>query len=349
MNEFQHSSGVDLRGPVKAEPEPAFDGSKPEEVVISEEPQGQIKGEVRRIPLRIIKVDPAIQQRVAGTSQEIVEEYAQAMRAGAAFPAIDVFGSGDGTFYVADGFHRLEAHRRNQEQEVECHVHHGDRDDAILFACGANAGLRRSPSDQRKAVSSLVSSKTWSQWSDREIARRCKVSPTLVAKVRKGHLQTAFIDGGQREEGAGASTGECTRTNCLQRAICRYDGGPISNPYLPATWASRLRGAHPLGGEARKRGGAMTRIAAVRMFTLKTGRNSAVHTAAPITTRSSRSAHPSPGTGRHRHRTLPEGTKTSLFARRLWLDERPSNFQKLRTRWRASFPRSENNLDRTPA
>jgi hypothetical protein len=85
--------------------------------------------------------------------------------------------------------------------------------------------------------------------------------------------------------------------------------------------------------------GPMTRIAAVRMFTLKTRRNFAVHTAAPIhdSARSSRSARPSPGIGRHRHRTLPEGAETSLLARWLWLDERSSNFQKLRTRLESLF------------
>jgi hypothetical protein len=163
--------------------------------------------DLRRIPMAAIKAGPAIQQRVNGTSEEVVAEYAQAMRAGDKFPPLDVFSKDDGTFHLADGFHRFEAHRRNQagEQDIECSVHPGDRDDALLFACGANAGLRRSPSDQRKAVASLLNSKTWSLWSDREIARRCKVSPTLVARVRAEHLQTAFIDGGRKEERA-----ECT-------------------------------------------------------------------------------------------------------------------------------------------
>jgi hypothetical protein len=53
---------------------------------------------------------------------------------------------------------------------------------------------------------SLLSNKMWSQWADREIARRCKVSPTLVAKVRKEHLQMAFIDGGRQEEERAART-----------------------------------------------------------------------------------------------------------------------------------------------
>jgi hypothetical protein len=79
----------------------------------------------------------------------------------------------------------------------------GDHDDALLFACGANAshGLPRSNEDKRKAVLLLLKSEKWSRWSDREIARRCKVSPPLVAKLRNGHLQI-LTDAGQKDEAA---------------------------------------------------------------------------------------------------------------------------------------------------
>jgi ParB-like nuclease domain len=100
-----------------------------------------------RIPLDAIQVDPTVQQRAAGTSQEVVDEYAEAMRNGVAFPPLDVFGSDDGPFHLGDGFHRLKAYRsaHPDAKDIECKVHPGGRDDALLFACGANAqhGLRR--------------------------------------------------------------------------------------------------------------------------------------------------------------------------------------------------------------
>jgi hypothetical protein len=112
--------------------------------------------EVRRIPLAAITVDPEIQQRAAGTSQEIVADYAEAMRDGVAFPPIDVFSTGGGILYLADGFHRLDAHRSAQPgaEEIECRVHPGSRDDALLFACGANAqhGLPRSRSSRHNGA-----------------------------------------------------------------------------------------------------------------------------------------------------------------------------------------------------
>jgi hypothetical protein len=123
------------------------------------------------LPLDSIRVDPAIQQRAAGTSQDIVDEYAEAMRNGAEFPPIDVFNNGDGGFDLAngfdlaDGFHRLKAHRlaHPDANNIECKVHLGNRDDALLFACGANAqhGLQRSRSDKLKAVMTLIHSERY--------------------------------------------------------------------------------------------------------------------------------------------------------------------------------------------
>ena len=151
-----------------------------------------------RIPLDSIRVDPAIQQRAAGTSQDVVDEYAEAMPNGAEFPPIDVFGNDDGPFHLGDGFHRLEAYgsAHPDAKDIECKVHPGDRDDALLFACSANAqhGLPRSRSDKLKAVTTLIRSERWSGWSDREIARQCAVSHTFVAAVRS-HLAT-FPDAG---------------------------------------------------------------------------------------------------------------------------------------------------------
>ena len=136
----------------------------------------EVEGQLR-IPLDLIRVNPAIQQRAAGTSQDIVDEYAEAMRNGAEFPPIDVFNSGDGGFDLANGFHRLKAHllAHPDANDIECKVHLGNRDDANFFACGANAqhGLRPSRSDKLKAVTTLIHSEKWSGWSDREIARQC--------------------------------------------------------------------------------------------------------------------------------------------------------------------------------
>jgi ParB-like nuclease domain len=164
--------------------------------------------QLQRIPLAAITVDPEIQQRAAGTSQDIVADYAEAMRDGVAFPPVDVFGTGDGILYLANGFHRRDAQQSAcpDVKDIECRVHPGNRDDALLFACGANAqhGLRRSRSDKVKAVTTLLRSERWRGWSDREIARQRRVSHRFVATVRRDYLEK-FPDAGPPEDAASAS------------------------------------------------------------------------------------------------------------------------------------------------
>jgi hypothetical protein len=175
--------------------EPAILGSSPAKAGAT--------SDVRRIPLTKINADPAIQQRVNGTSEEVVAEYAQAMRDGVTFPPPIVFSDGGVDHHLADGFHRVAAYRRAHpdKQEIECEVRHGGHDDALLCACGANAshGLPRTRADKEKIVLLLLRSEEWSQWSDREIARRCAVSHPFVSKVRRDHLET-FPDTGRKDE-----------------------------------------------------------------------------------------------------------------------------------------------------
>jgi hypothetical protein len=170
--------------------------------------QSEAEWQLRRIPFAMITVDSAIQQRAAGTSQDVVADYAEAMRNGVAFPPIDVFATEDGIHYVANGFHRLIAQQSASPdvEDIECRVHRGTRDDALLFACGANAqhGLPRSRSDKMKAVTTVLRSEQCSAWSDREIARQCQVSHVFVATVRRAYLE-ARPDAGAPEDAASAS------------------------------------------------------------------------------------------------------------------------------------------------
>jgi hypothetical protein len=59
--------------------------------------------------------------------------------------------------------------------------------DAVLHSVGANAthGLRRTNEDKRRAVETLLNDEKWYLWSDRQIARQCQVSHSLVSKIRQ--------------------------------------------------------------------------------------------------------------------------------------------------------------------
>ena len=144
-----------------------------------------VKAVVRDVPLEQIKLDQHAQPR-DHLNTEIVQEYAEAMAAGAQFPPLVVFFDGK-TYWLADGFHRHYAALSNQIEAFPCDVHRGGLRDAILFSCGANAvhGYKRSNADKRHAVMRLLQDQEWRGWSDREIARQCNVSTDLVGDIRR--------------------------------------------------------------------------------------------------------------------------------------------------------------------
>lgn len=95
----------------------------------------------------------------------------------------------DEFYWLADGFHRWHAHKNQGEEVIAAHVFQGSLRDAILYSVGANAdhkpALPRSQADKRRAVLTLLQDPQWSQWSDREIARQCKVSDRTVNRLRQ--------------------------------------------------------------------------------------------------------------------------------------------------------------------
>jgi len=137
------------------------------------------------LELSAIRTDGGTQPR-AELNQELIEEYATAMNAGAAFPPVTVFY--DGTHYwLADGFHRVKAASKIGASKIAVDVHQGTLRYAVLHSVGVNAthGLRRSNDDKRRAVATLLYDGEWSQWSDREIARHAGVSDRFVNNLSK--------------------------------------------------------------------------------------------------------------------------------------------------------------------
>lgn len=118
---------------------------------------------------------------------EVVDEYASAMQAGAAFPPIDVFFDGE-RYILAHGFHRFSAYQKCPDTIPVLKLHEGTARDAILFAvmCPSNAkhGLRTTNEEKRTKVLTLLKDAEWSKWSNRVIAEKCGVSHKMVNEVR---------------------------------------------------------------------------------------------------------------------------------------------------------------------
>jgi uncharacterized ParB-like nuclease family protein len=141
---------------------------------------------IAEVALDQIVVDPDCQLRAAG-SKATVQEYADAIADGASFPPVVVFRDAGGRHWLADGFHRFEAHKAAGRQTIAADVHQGERRDAVLYAASANAkhGLRRTQEDKRRAILALLSDPEWRQWSDRKIAERTATDHKTVGKLRR--------------------------------------------------------------------------------------------------------------------------------------------------------------------
>lgn len=142
---------------------------------------------IQNLAISLIRMDGGTQPRFQ-LYDEVVAEYAEDLRQGATFPPVIVFwDEKEKMYWLADGFHRVRAHEAIGTKEVRAEIHLGSRRDAVLYSVGANAahGLRRTNADKRRAVERLLRDDEWSQWSDREIARRCGVSASFVGDLRR--------------------------------------------------------------------------------------------------------------------------------------------------------------------
>ena len=140
--------------------------------------------ERKTMPITALRIDGGTQSR-AMILQATVDTYAEAMADGAEFPPVVAFFDGK-DYWLADGFHRYHATRKNKRASIVTNVTTGTVRDAILYSFGANGmhGMQMTGDDKRRIVTEMLNDFEWGQWSDREIARVCHVSHTFVAKVR---------------------------------------------------------------------------------------------------------------------------------------------------------------------
>jgi hypothetical protein len=137
------------------------------------------------LELKKIRLDGGTQAR-SGLDNEHVQSLVLAYRQGDNVPKPVVFWDSK-HFWLADGFHRVEARRTAEFDTIDCEVHNGTLRDAVLHAVGANArhGLKRSLEDRRQAVRLLLGDKEWREKVDSWVAEQANVSTDLVARVRE--------------------------------------------------------------------------------------------------------------------------------------------------------------------
>ena len=142
------------------------------------------------LELASIRLDGGTQSRLE-LNQEVVNEYAEHMAEGDVFPAVIVFQDG-ANYWLADGFHRYFAIKKNKGKTINADVQVGTQEEAILFSFTANSnrGLRMTSADKRNIVIRMLTNKTWGGWTDAAIARHVGITGMTVGRIRKGLNKT---------------------------------------------------------------------------------------------------------------------------------------------------------------
>lgn len=181
----------------------------------------------------LIRLDGGTQSR-AQIDQTTVDAYAESIRSDAVFPPVVVFYDGK-EYWLADGFHRVQAYKQEGCVTIGADIRSGTRREAILYSVGANAshGLRRSNADKRRAVETLLRDEEWSKKSDRWIAEKCGVDHRFV-----GNARVTTGDGPQLQE----RTGQDGKTRKLPT---KREPAPETPPVEPHPALARQRSAPP--------------------------------------------------------------------------------------------------------
>ena len=147
-------------------------------------PNPRKRDQVHEISLKNIEDDSDLQPRLK-IDLDVVAEYSTAMLDGEEFPPVRLWFDGI-RYWLSDGYHRFRAARKAGLPSIRAYVFPGSKEEALLDSLAANAtnGMQRSNADKRRVVLKMLNHPEWSRWTDSEIARRCRVSPTLVSRLR---------------------------------------------------------------------------------------------------------------------------------------------------------------------
>ena len=138
------------------------------------------------VPLAKIIRDDKVQARVA-LNNVTINDLTDAYENNEEVPPPVLFTADEQLYYVGDGFHRLCALTNLEVEEWPFDVRKGNKEDAFVFNCLTNGGLRGLPmtnKDKRKAARLAID--LWgSTLSDREIAEKIALSHALISNVRQ--------------------------------------------------------------------------------------------------------------------------------------------------------------------
>jgi len=187
------------------------------------------------LDVSVVRIDGDTQPRTA-INPGIVQEYAEAMQAGAEFPAVTVVHDG-ATYWIVDGFHRFFAHRRLNRQQIKAEVVAGELADARWLSVSANKahGLRRTNEDKAKAVVRALRLRP--ELSDRAIAEHVGVSNDMVSRYRRAIEHSKSVTGQVAQNDTSPRIGRDGK-HYPSRQPNRRTGGIAKNAHKPVRTGS---------------------------------------------------------------------------------------------------------------
>lgn len=167
-----------------------------------------------------IRRDPRTQPR-NHIDHEVAERYRDAMAEGDQFPPVTVFFD-ETDYWLADGWHRVQAAMLLDWTEIEVEVHEGGLREAEWFSFSVNAthGYPRGKDDVGHILSRIFKDPEWSAKPLREIQRHTAVPWTTVRRHhdRFASGPVAQIKPAEREVTRGGMTFRMNTTNIGARS-----------------------------------------------------------------------------------------------------------------------------------
>jgi hypothetical protein len=141
---------------------------------------------VQQVLLSALIAEPDLQLR-ATISDERIAYFREQMAAGVEFPPVDAYWDGT-NLWLADGFHRYLAYKRDGADALWVDVHHGSVQDALVWSYRANSSHGeplRAP--ERRAALKRIEAQCRGV-SARVLAKRLGVHSTTIDRLRAGRI-----------------------------------------------------------------------------------------------------------------------------------------------------------------
>ena len=139
---------------------------------------------MKKVNALAIRTDGGTQVRFK-LHEEKVGEYADLMNNGTIFPPVVVFHDGV-DYWLADGFHRFFAYKKNGTTAIDCDVRQGTLEDAKQYARTANNdhGIPLTLEEQKAIARYFFTHPEFSKLSTRQLAKEMKKSHMTIGRWR---------------------------------------------------------------------------------------------------------------------------------------------------------------------